>query len=86
MKTLQNNILSKLFAAEEKFKQTPRLTETFTKARDSQDDKVSQRQIDENYAALRRSNNQLLHKNNVVMNYAAVSVVGCQQNNLPKMN
>ena len=28
----------------------------------------------------------MLHKNNVVMNYAAVSVTGCEANNLPKMN
>ena len=41
MKTLQNDILSKLFAAEEKFKQTPRVTEVLGKKRDSQEDKLS---------------------------------------------
>ena len=42
--------------------------------------------MDENYAALRRSNNQMMHKNNVMMNFAALSVQGCEANNLPKLN
>ena len=41
MKTIQNDILSKLFAAEEKFKNTPRVSQPVIKKKDVKDEKLS---------------------------------------------